>query len=161
MFQTFADVSDQLVRTLTDGSKDANPVEMKDILARFSTDVIASTAFGIECNSLKNPHTEFREMGRRAFTQTITDTIKIFIIRCFPDFARILKIGIFSPTCTTFFQKAVYETIEFREKNNVTRNDFMQLLIQLKNKGQVDDDNQTNVSTTVTLITSLHESYLY
>lgn len=34
----------------------------------------------------------------------------------------------------------------------MTRNDFMQLLIQLKNKGQVDDDNQTKVGTAVFLL---------
>ena len=34
---------------------------------------------------------------------------------------------------------AVQETVEYREKNNVRRNDFLQLLIELKNKGSVED----------------------
>lgn len=29
--------------------------------------------------------------------------------------------------------------MDYREKNNITRNDFLQLLIQLKNKGKIDD----------------------
>lgn len=36
--------------------------------------------------------------------------------------------------------------MDYREKNDVKRNDFMQLLIQLKNKGQledVDDDKES------------------
>jgi cytochrome P450 family 6 len=34
----------------------------------------------------------------------------------------------------------VQETVEYREKNDMKRNDFMQLLIQLKNKGTVDSE---------------------
>jgi hypothetical protein len=35
---------------------------------------------------------------------------------------------------SNYFMEMVRETVEFREKNGVHRNDFMQLLIQLKNK---------------------------
>jgi len=39
-------------------------VEMKDLFSRYSNDVIATSAFGIRCDSLKNPKNEFYEMGR-------------------------------------------------------------------------------------------------
>lgn len=38
-------------------------IDIKDILARYTTDVIASCAFGVEANSLKDPNSEFRESG--------------------------------------------------------------------------------------------------
>lgn len=38
-----------------------------------------------------------------------------------------------------FFLKAFKESMDYREKNNIRRNDFMDLLIQLKNKGKLDD----------------------
>jgi hypothetical protein len=34
----------------------------------------------------------------------------------------------------------VQDTVTYREKNNIKRNDFMQLLIQIKNKGEVEED---------------------
>ena len=37
----------------------------------------------------------------------------------------------------------VQETADYREKNNVKRNDFLQLLIQLKNKGFLDDEQKS------------------
>jgi hypothetical protein len=36
----------------------------------------------------------------------------------------------------------VEETVEYREEYNVKRNDFMQLLIQLKKKGVVDSEQE-------------------
>ena len=37
----------------------------------------------------------------------------------------------------------VEETVNCRERNNITRNDFMYLLIQIKNKVKLDEDNQS------------------
>lgn len=38
--------------------------------------------------------------------------------------------------------KVAEETVGYRERNSVTRNDFMPRLIQLKNQGYLDTDNQ-------------------
>ena len=37
----------------------------------------------------------------------------------------------------------VEETVNYRERNNITRNDFMQLLIQIKNKVKLEEDNDS------------------
>lgn len=39
-----------------------------------------------------------------------------------------------------FFMNVVKNTIKYRESNNVFRKDFMHLLIQLKNRGEVAED---------------------
>lgn len=41
-----------------------------------------------------------------------------------------------------FFNSLVQETMEYREKNNVIRKDFMHLLIQLKNSGKLIDSEE-------------------
>lgn len=115
-------------------------IEIKDLLARYTTDVIGSCAFGLECNSLINPTAEFRRMGKRAFTQTIFDTFKMIIIRGYPSLAKILRFSVFAPVVSKFFKRVVEETIDYREKNNIIRSDFLQLLIRLKNGDSLDDD---------------------
>jgi hypothetical protein len=37
----------------------------------------------------------------------------------------------------------VEETVNYRERNNITRNDFMHLLIQIKNKVKLDEENES------------------
>lgn len=48
-------------------------MEMKNFFTRFTNDAIASAAFGIEVDSLKNPKNEFYLMGREMsnFTSAI------------------------------------------------------------------------------------------
>jgi cytochrome P450 family 6 len=36
----------------------------------------------------------------------------------------------------------VEETVNYRERNNITRKDFLQLLIQIKNKVNLEDENE-------------------
>jgi cytochrome P450 family 6 len=42
-------------------------VDVKEMMARFTTDVIASCAFGINGNSLKDPDAEFGSYLRKVF----------------------------------------------------------------------------------------------
>lgn len=45
--------------------------EMRDLMARYTTDIIASCAFGVQANSLKNPDSDFRREGRSMFEFTL------------------------------------------------------------------------------------------
>lgn len=122
------------------------PVEIKDLLTRFTTDVIGSCAFGIECNSLKDPNTEFRKYGKKVTRQGVTDVIKLVIYKNFPRLAKFMKLRVISADVSNFFIDVVKQTIDHREQNSVVRNDFMQLLIQLKNNGQLEDDDNLKIS---------------
>ncbi|CAD7079540.1 unnamed protein product [Hermetia illucens] len=64
MFPTILKVAADFEKALSEMLEIDNTVEIKDILARFTTDIIGTCAFGIECNTLKNPDAEFRKAGR-------------------------------------------------------------------------------------------------
>ncbi|XP_055588831.1 uncharacterized protein LOC129741148 [Uranotaenia lowii] len=140
MFHTILAVGEQFDRYLTDYTADKREVEVKDLLARFTTDIIGSCAFGIDCNSLENPKSQFREMGKRMINFPKLKALRIFFAMMFRDKARKLGIRFNDADVSEFFMGVVRDTIRYREENNVQRKDFMQLLIDLKNKGHMEGD---------------------
>lgn len=80
MYPTVAECGKELQSHLKQYAKKGEEVEINDILARFSTDVIGSVAFGIETNSLRNPDSEFRRYGKRIFKPSgLTIFIALFL----------------------------------------------------------------------------------
>ena len=118
-------------------------IEIKDVLARFSTDIISSCAFGIECNCLKNEDAEFRQWGSKMFEPSLKQLVLGILSGIAPVVLDILKLSPIDSDVSKYFRNMVQETVEYREKNNVKRNDFLQLLIQLKNKVLLEDEQKT------------------
>jgi cytochrome P450 family 6 len=142
MFQTLVDCGQELEKFFEQPANREDVIEVKEVLARFATDVIASCAFGIQCNCLNDPDAEFRRWGRKLFEPSINQNVRDLLYFLIPSIAIALRIPNTPPDISNFFTKVVEETVEYREQSNVHRNDFMQLLIQLKNQGPVDTDGQ-------------------
>lgn len=134
MFPTVMDVVDRFKHNLFEVLEETDELEIKDILARFTTDIIGTCAFGIECNSLKDPNAEFRTMGRRAFEDPKYPPAMSLLIRALEPYAKMFHFTLIKKEVSDFFMKVVNDTVEYREQNNVQRNDFMDLLIKLKNE---------------------------
>jgi len=142
MFQIFADCGHELGSILEKSASNEEIIEIKDIMARYSTDIISSAAFGIQCNCLKNPDAEFRQWGRIFFAPSTRNAITSFLNETIPNLMRLLKVTPIDPKIARYFQSMVEDTVNYRERNNITRNDFLQMLIQIKNKGKVDEENE-------------------
>ena len=143
MFQTLVDCGRELQTCLEKVGERGDVIEIKDVLARFSTDIISSCAFGIECNCLKNEDAEFRKWGRKIFEPSLKRIIIGILSGIAPVVLDVLKLSNIDSDVAKYFRNMVKETVEYREKNNVKRHDFLQLLIQLKNKGLLDDEEKT------------------
>ncbi|XP_053670575.1 probable cytochrome P450 6a14 [Anopheles nili] len=144
MFGTIWDVALELEKFMEENYNQPE-IEMKDVLGRFTTDVIGTCAFGIDCNSLKNPDSEFRKYGNKAFEQTPLVLMKFFFAFAYPGLVRKFRMKITYDDVERFFLSIVQKTVDYRESNNVKRNDFMNLLIQIKNKGRLDDTDDGSV----------------
>lgn len=140
MFTTLVDIGNQLDGILEDLCDKQSVVGAKDLLARFTTDIIGSCVFGIDCNSLKNPNAEFRKYGTQFINSTLSSTLQFAFGFIAPG---LLKLVNFKPTdqeCAKFFLNVLRETIEYRERNEIHRRDFMDMFIRLKNNESIQDE---------------------
>ncbi|KDR10910.1 probable cytochrome P450 6a14 [Zootermopsis nevadensis] len=136
MFSLMNECAEELTTFLEVHASRNEDLEVKEVMAKFTTDIIGSCVFGLKCNSLKDPDSEFRSMGRKVVEPSLNNVVRRLLSLLVP----ILGIRVLPWEVTQFFISAVRETIKYREQHNIVRNDFMQQLIQLKNQEQVRDD---------------------
>lgn len=129
MFPTIVQVGQQLARA---AEKSLGDFEAKELCSRYTTDVIGSCAFGLECNSLSNPKSEFLQMGRLVTEKPLHSGIVQAFMFSQPDLSRRLRMRLFRPEVSEFFCETVRQTLEYREREHVKRKDLIQLLMDLK-----------------------------
>nr|QCY41329.1 cytochrome P450 6PZ1 [Phenacoccus solenopsis] len=112
---------------------DSEGFDIKDLAARFTTDTIGTCAFGLETNSLDNPDSEFRRMGKAIFKFRYQSLIRSVWTSIPPTLIKRLKLDFIEKKIQDYFMEIVDETVQYREKNKISRNDFLDLLIALKN----------------------------
>ncbi|KAL3280181.1 hypothetical protein HHI36_017681 [Cryptolaemus montrouzieri] len=165
MYETVVDCTVGLFRVMD--KEIGNSVDIKDILGRFTTDIIGSCAFGLDINSLENPDSEFREKGKSVFHRGLLENLKQFLLFSMPNLMKNFNLKATPNDVTDFFMNVVKNNVAYREKNNIFRKDFMHLLIQLKNKGKlVDDDkldseNLTEDENTITMEEIAAQAFIF
>lgn len=137
MFATLVDCGDSLRNYVSHFADTQQTIEVRDVFARYSTNVIASVAFGIDVDCIKNRDCEFRKYGKKIFEMTIKNSIRLAITFLSPNFMSFFHIRAFDKSVLDFLTSVVEENLEFRERNDVIRKDFFQLLMQLRNKGSI------------------------
>ena len=105
-----------------------NVIEFRDLLARYSINIISSVAFGIDNDCINEPETNCKN-GVKGMVQLLM-----------PSLFHKLKLKTTDKELEDFMFSIVKQTVEYREKTNFTRNDFMQSLIQLTSEGFVEPE---------------------
>lgn len=140
MFPIVASICDEMI-TFLKNSKQLAEIEMKDVLTRFTTDVIGNVAFGLDVGSINSPQSEFRDMGIKVFNPPAFQTMKVVFLTAFRKYAVHFGFRVMAKEVSDFYLSSIKKTVDFRESNNVVRNDFLNLLIELKNNGKLKDEN--------------------
>ncbi|XP_076271101.1 putative cytochrome P450 6a20 isoform X2 [Rhynchophorus ferrugineus] len=157
MFDTLVAKTEGLERIVEGSMARGKPVDIKETASRFTTDIIASCAFGIENDALGDDRNDFRRQGRKMFKPNV---IYMLLFNTLPSWI-LGPLGFkFAPKdLDKFFSETVLDTIEYREKYEVRRKDFMDLLLQLKNGS--DDGKQPPESQRITVDEIIAQCFVF
>jgi cytochrome P450 len=113
-------------------------VDVKALFGMYTLDAIATTGFGIESNSFKDPDNKFRNMALMLMGSDKTWKSKLILFRIllnvlFPRLARLLGIPFFPLEPTLFFSNIIERTYKHRMSTGERRNDIIDLIIDEMN----------------------------
>jgi len=130
MFPTIMKLADKFVDVA--GSNDS--LDVRDLGARFASDVLGSVGFGIECNAMSTNDSDYHKIATdimnnlRFMTKTILEGNRNFF-----NFLRYSNIDEFA---RTFYTTIVDEMLQYREDNSVNRTDFLNFMIREKDSSR-------------------------
>ncbi|XP_047508405.1 probable cytochrome P450 6a23 isoform X1 [Pieris napi] len=109
-------------------------INFSDFYSTYAMENISSIGFGVNNNGFKS-NTEFHKRGRQffeytSFYRTVTRAIAFFA----PEAFKALRINRFDPGIYNFFYNLVRDAVDYRKKNSYRRNDFLQTLIEIKDR---------------------------
>ncbi|CAH1401486.1 unnamed protein product [Nezara viridula] len=128
-----------------DESKDS-PIDIMEICGKLSIDAIASCAFGLELQCLKNRNHDFIKMGKAAFRPGNWHMFKAHLRTLYPQLFKKFNIRAYGKDVNDFFCSLVSETIRRRRMSGEKRVDFIYLLMKMleEDEATVTEFNRTS-----------------
>lgn len=133
MHDQISECSGQMMANVTQALRsNADCIEVRNELGKYSTDVIGTCAFGLQLNAINDERSEFREHGKSVFRPSLLVLVRDLAWMVSPALRKMLPINDFAQDTIDFFVSAFTDTMRYRERNGITRNDVMQTLIQAR-----------------------------
>ncbi|XP_077135679.1 cytochrome P450 3A24-like [Ranitomeya variabilis] len=144
MFPIIKEYGELLVKNIHKKISNKESLNMKDIFGSYSMDIVLSTSFSVNVDSLNNPNDPFVTNGRKLFTFSFLNPLFLITV-LFPFLIPLLKklnFCFLSKSVLDFFQDAITRIKKSRHKGvHTDRVDFLQLMVDAQSK-----DNSTGGS---------------
>jgi len=137
-FEIIEGCAQELVRT-ADTLVEKKDAMIKDLFWGYTAHVTGSFAFGIELGDLQSEDNPFIKIAKKVFEPNVVMMAKMVLKETLPSFiAKCIKIQTVTPDIDQFFHNLVNQAFEHRLKTGFSRKDFVQLLLELREKGTVE-----------------------
>ncbi|CAH1168644.1 unnamed protein product [Phyllotreta striolata] len=137
-FNTIKKCANELEANLDTAAIRNEDIDIYETMGCYFTDIISSLVYGIDAKSFKDPNAAIRKVGRELFSKyTLPFKMTLFLVNAYPNLAKMLGVPSIQKEIEDFFVKLVPDTMDYRKKNNIYREDLLQLLIDLNNSGTI------------------------
>lgn len=127
--------------------KAVNDIDVYDIFSRFTADGIATAALGFEGDCVKNDNSEIFKIVKQSladFTSFIS-IVKFVLVSVSPKLYKALGLQLVSKNVVDFVRQVTIDTMDERNKKNISRPDVIQLLLEVR-KGELKDKDKEDVN---------------
>ena len=125
------DLMNYIDNKIPDGS-DKIEMNVREMAAMYTTDVIASAAYGLKANTLENPDGGFRQVGKRLYTFSFLSGLGRFLQATRPEIVPYLGYKRFDDESSDFIRTNVKHVMKDREATGEVRHDLIDILNELK-----------------------------
>lgn len=109
-------------------------IEMKDTFTRYTNDVFASCAFGIDVDSMNDRGNRFYELGKEALNIHSVSFIKLIVLNFSKRLSKLLDLQLIRREVKEFFEGVVSSSIRSRDEKGIVRPDLIQLMMETRGK---------------------------
>lgn len=138
-----------LEKHLDEKIKNHETIEVRELSASHSTNIIASVAFGIDIDYIIDPNVDFCYYFLQHRKLSIKTSIKHTLKLLGPNIMKLLRIKWIDDDVEKFMINVDKENIEYYEKNGLFERISASLLKQLRNEIDVEPDDQWKSTTRI------------
>ena len=134
IYPLIKDVQGRMIKYIEQHILTRDPLEARELCAKFTTDVVSNAIFGVDAQSFTKEKAKILEMGRKLMAPSGWFFIKLFIVAAVPILKKVVRRRFISEDTEIFFIDLMKQALQYRKDNNVQREDFLDYLIQLRKK---------------------------
>ncbi|XP_050539634.1 probable cytochrome P450 6a13 isoform X3 [Daktulosphaira vitifoliae] len=125
--------SDSLLECINENFiKYSGQMEIRDMMGKYSTDVIGKCAFGLDLDTINDPESEFRNYGKVTFQPSIRAHVIVSVFLTQPSLLRFMPSSFQPQKSIDFFRNAFQQTIHHRIESKIERKDVVQQLMKAR-----------------------------
>ncbi|XP_065202849.1 probable cytochrome P450 6a13 [Planococcus citri] len=137
MFSLMEECAKDLNEKMEEQIRIDDTIDVKEYTLRYTIEVISSCAFGLKACTIQDGSSIFRSMALSISDSSLLKRLLANIATIFPWVKKILGLYLSDKLAIDFFYNLTKDLVNYRRNNSVSRNDFFQLLLNMR-----DDDDQ-------------------